>query len=75
MIGARMQAASGGRDMDLDDLEPRKAAPRPRDLDSLSIADLRSYIEELEAEIARVREKIAAKEAHLSDAASLFRQA
>lgn len=60
--------------MDLEDLEPRKVAPKPRELDSLSVAELRSYLAELEAEIIRVREKIAAKEAHLSGAASLFKK-
>ena len=60
--------------MDLEDLEPRKTAPKPRDLDSLSIQELRDYIAGLEAEILRAREKIAAKEAHLSGAASLFKQ-
>jgi uncharacterized small protein (DUF1192 family) len=60
--------------MDLEDLEPRKTTPKPRDLDSLSIQELRDYIAGLEAEILRAREKIAAKEVHLSGAASLFKQ-
>ncbi len=60
--------------MDAEDLEPRKAAPKPRDLDTLSVAELTDYIAQLEAEIARARQKIAAKEAHLSGAASLFKR-
>jgi uncharacterized small protein (DUF1192 family) len=60
--------------MDLDDLEPRKQTPAPRDLDRMSIEELRDYITELEAEIARVRAKIDAKKAHLAGADSLFKK-
>ena len=59
--------------MEMEDLEPRKKAVAPRELDSLSVQELTDYIGELEAEIARVKTKIAAKQAHLSGAASLFR--
>jgi uncharacterized small protein (DUF1192 family) len=59
--------------MELEDLEPRKKAPAPRELDSLSIEELKEYIGQLEAEIDRVKGKIAAKEAHLAGAAGLFR--
>ena len=60
--------------MDPEDLEPRKKKVQPRELDSLSIQELTDYIGEMEAEIARVKSKIAAKQAHLSGAASLFKQ-
>ena len=59
--------------MEPEDLEPRKKAPAPRELDSLSIEELRAYIAQLEAEIERVKAKIGAKQAHLSGAAGLFR--
>ena len=59
--------------MDIEDLDPRKAAPKPKDLDALSVAELTDYIAALEAEIARVRAKIAAKEAHRTGAADLFK--
>jgi len=59
--------------MELEDLEPRKKAPAPRELDNLSIEELKDYIAQLEAEIERVKAKIAAKQAHLSGAASLFK--
>ena len=59
--------------MDVEDLEPRRKAPTLRELDSLSLGELRDYIAELEAEIARVKAKIAAKQAHLSGAGSLFK--
>ena len=61
--------------MELEDLEPRKKAPAPRELDSLSIEELKEYIGHLKAEIDRVKAKIAAKEAHLVGAAGLFRDA
>jgi uncharacterized small protein (DUF1192 family) len=59
--------------MDMEDLEPRRKAPALRELDTLSIGELKDYIAELESEIARVKAKIAAKQAHLSGAGSLFK--
>jgi len=60
--------------MDPEELEPRKKAPAPRELDSLSLEELRAYIAQMEAEIERVKAKIAAKQAHLNGAAGLFKQ-
>jgi uncharacterized small protein (DUF1192 family) len=59
--------------MDMEDLEPRRKASALRELDTLSISELKDYITELETEIARVKTKIAAKQAHLSGAGSLFK--
>lgn len=59
--------------MDLEDLEPRNKKPKPRDLDTLGVDELEAYIEELRAEIARVKEKLAAKQAYLTGADSLFK--
>ena len=59
--------------MDLEELEPRKKAPAPRDLDRMSVEELQDYIASLEAEIARVKAKIDAKKAHLAGAAGLFK--
>jgi uncharacterized small protein (DUF1192 family) len=59
--------------MDTDDLEPRKAKPKPRNLDPMSVEDLADYVEELKAEIRRVEENMAKKKAHLSAAAGLFK--
>jgi uncharacterized small protein (DUF1192 family) len=61
--------------MDLEELEPRKQKPQLRNLDTLSIEELNAYIEEMRAEIRRVEEKIAAKKAHISAAAGLFKSA
>jgi uncharacterized small protein (DUF1192 family) len=59
--------------MDPEELEPRKKKPLPLDLDRMSIEELKDYIATMESEIARVREKIAAKQAHLAGAATLFK--
>lgn len=61
--------------MDTDDLEPRKQKPQLRNLDILSVEELNDYIEDMRTEIRRVEEKIAAKKAHLSAAAGLFKSA
>jgi uncharacterized small protein (DUF1192 family) len=61
--------------MDIEDLEPRKPKPQLRNLDVLSIEELNAYIEEMQVEIRRVEEKIAAKKAHINAAAGLFKSA
>jgi len=60
--------------MDPEDLEPRKIAPKPRDLETLSVAALEGLIAELEAEIARVRAAIAIKQAARKGADSFFKR-
>lgn len=55
------------------------SAPRPtvrvlgQPLDTLSVGDLETYIDDLEAEIARVRETLDGRQSHLSAAEALFR--
>ena len=60
--------------MDVDDLEPQKQKPKPRNLEEMSIEALQEYIAELESEVARARETIAAKQAAQADADSFFRK-
>ena len=60
--------------MDLDDLEPRKQKPKPKDLEAMGVDELEAYLGELEQEANRVREKIAAKKAYLSGADALFKR-
>ena len=60
--------------MDLDDLEPRKQKPKPKDLEAMGVDELEEYLAELEAEAGRVRDKIAAKKAYLSGADALFKR-
>ena len=59
--------------MDLEDLEPRKQKPKPKDLEAMGVEELESYLSELAAEMERVREKIAAKKAYLEGASGLFK--
>lgn len=59
--------------MDLDDLEPRKTAAKLKPLDPMSIEELRTYIAELKAEIARAEAMIASKLDQRSSAESLFK--
>lgn len=60
--------------MVFDDLEPRKQKPAPKDLTTLSVAELNDYIAELEAEIARARGFIDAKQAHKNAAEAFFKR-
>ena len=59
--------------MDTDDLEPQKQKPAPKKLEEMSIEALGEYIDELEAEIARVREAIKGKKSALIDADHFFK--
>ncbi|MEE9301977.1 MAG: DUF1192 domain-containing protein [Alphaproteobacteria bacterium] len=60
--------------MDEEDLEPRHKAPKPRDLEPMSIEALGDYIAELESEIARVRGAIEAKENTRRGADAFFKK-
>jgi uncharacterized small protein (DUF1192 family) len=60
--------------MEDEDLDPRRKAPKKKDLTPLSIAELEEYIAMMEAEIVRVREAIAAKRNQRGGAESLFRR-
>lgn len=59
--------------MDIEDLEPRKTKPKPKNLDPLSVDELEDYIRELEEEIARAKGEIAKKSAHLNAAQAFFK--
>jgi len=59
--------------MDPEDLEPRKQPAKPKDLDVLGIEELDAYLAELEAEAARVRDKIAQKRDYRAGLDGLFK--
>ena len=59
---------------DLDDLDPRQKKSQPRNLDTMNIDDLKEYVTVLKTELARVEEKIQAKQSHAAAAASLFKK-
>jgi len=60
--------------MDPEDLEPKTKKPVPKNLEVMSIEALSEYVAELEAEIARAQEMIAAKEKARVGAETLFRR-
>ncbi len=60
--------------IDSEDLEPRATPPTVRNLETLSIAELEAYIGELEAEIARTRDTIAAKRNQRAGADAFFKK-
>ena len=59
--------------MSEEDDRARPAKPQLRDLEAMSIEALKAYRQELEQEIARVDEKIAAKQRARAGAQSLFK--
>ena len=59
--------------MDLEDLEPRKQAPKPKDLDGMGVEELRDYLALLEAEAERVKAKIESKKTYLAGAEDFFK--
>lgn len=61
--------------LDTDDIEPAGKKPvAPKDLSTFSVDDLEEYIVRLEAEIARARAAIAAKQAFRNAAESFFKK-
>ncbi len=58
---------------DTDDLAPRPVLAQPPNLEVMSVADLRHYITQLEAEIARARAMIEAKGGARAAAESVFK--
>jgi uncharacterized small protein (DUF1192 family) len=57
-----------------DDDLPLKRKPPPKDLTPLSVAELGEYIAALEAETARARAAIAAKQSHRAGVDGLFKR-
>ena len=56
---------------DLDDLDPKHKKPQPKNLDAMNIEE---YAAALTAELARVDDKIKAKQSHAAAAASFFKK-
>jgi len=59
---------------ELDDLDPRHKKTAPKNLDPMSVEELREYIAALTAEITRVEAKIKAKQSHAAAASSFFKK-
>jgi uncharacterized small protein (DUF1192 family) len=60
--------------MAFDDFDPKPKKPAPADLTMMSIEELTTRIADFEAEIARMRETIRAKELQRSTADALFKK-
>ena len=60
--------------MDIDDLDPKKNTPSPKNLEEMSIESLGEYIAELESEIARASQTIKMKQDALAGAESIFKK-
>jgi uncharacterized small protein (DUF1192 family) len=60
--------------MDFEELEPRKQAPKPRDLSSWGVDELNDYIANLQGEIERVEAVIKSKQGHRSAADAFFKK-
>jgi uncharacterized small protein (DUF1192 family) len=60
--------------IDTDDLFTPKPKPQALNLEAMGIAELEAYIKGLEAEIARAREFIAAKQKQRAGADALFKR-
>jgi len=75
-VGVNLAQSNGSEAMAIDpeDLEPKKQKPKPRDLEGLGVAELRDYLADLEAEIARAKAAIARKEDHRSGAEAFFKK-
>jgi uncharacterized small protein (DUF1192 family) len=60
--------------MDIDDLEPRKKPQTLKNLDPMSIEELKDYITELQGEIVRAEQAISAKQAVKMGAEAFFKR-
>jgi uncharacterized small protein (DUF1192 family) len=60
--------------MDESDLEPRQRVAPKKNLEPLAIEELEAYIAELESEILRAKNEIAAKRKQRSGAEALFKR-
>ncbi len=60
--------------MDIEEEEKPKKKQKVKNLDEMSIEALGEYVAELEAEIARTREKIGEKEGARNSAESVFKK-
>ena len=59
--------------MDIEDLEPQKKKPAPKDLDAMGVEQLENYLAVLEAEVEWVRAKITEKKDYLTGAQAFFK--
>ncbi|HPF78468.1 MAG TPA: DUF1192 domain-containing protein [Alphaproteobacteria bacterium] len=56
-----------------DDLEPQKQSKTVKNLEPMSLDELKLYIEEMKSEILRAEQEILRKKAHMDAASSIFK--
>ena len=59
--------------MDIEELEPRKNKPEPKNLEAMGVEELEAYLAELETELARVRAELEGKKSYLAGAGAFFK--
>ena len=59
--------------MDIEELEPRKKNPEPKNLEAMGVEELEAYLAELETELARVRAELEGKKSYLAGATAFFK--
>lgn len=59
--------------MDIEELEPQKKKPEPRNLEVMGVEDLEAYLAELDSEMARVRAELESKKSYLAGAEAFFK--
>ncbi len=59
--------------MDIEELEPQKKKPEPKNLEAMRVEELEEYQGELEAEVARVRAELEGKKSYLAGAGAFFK--
>jgi uncharacterized small protein (DUF1192 family) len=57
-----------------EDTDPKTKKAKPRQLDNMSVPELRDYVRQMQDEIARVEAEIQKKEKHKSAMDALFRK-
>ena len=56
-----------------DDLDPQTKKPKPKDLSTMSVEELKDYVQDLQGEIARVEAEIDKKASYSQQAESFFK--
>ncbi len=59
--------------MDIEELEPRKKKPEPKNLEAMGVEELEAFLAELETELARVKAEIEGKKAYLAGTGAFFK--
>ncbi len=59
--------------MDIEELEPRKKNPEPKNLEAMGVEELEAYQAALETEVARVKAELEGKKSYLAGAQAFFK--